>query len=306
MYRTHAALRSAGAGPPPRLQELAREHQEWRSWIGLLELVWRAQEDPIWAGADVSTGPEPGQETPLLHGAVITLGRRRAGRWVRRILSAARRAAPPGEAAAGLRGAKLRRVDGLRLLEATLREDEDSLVELAAGAGPEPRALGPAARLAAMPLLHACRQRLATEIPRIWWRGYCPVCGGWPAMAEMRGLDRERHLRCGGCGSDWRMPVLRCPFCDEKDHTRMGSLIPEGEEERRRIDVCESCKGYMKTVNTLTAIPEREVTVEDLATVELDIVALERGYRRPERSGYAPNVSLAGRSGLRRLAGIRR
>jgi hypothetical protein len=39
--------------------------------------------------------------------------------------------------------------------------------------------------------------------------------------------------------------------------------------------------------------------VDDLTTVPLDIAALERGYRRPERPGYALGAELVGDGGGR-------
>jgi hypothetical protein len=35
------------------------------------------------------------------------------------------------------------------------------------------------------------------------------------------------------------------------------------------------------------------VLLDDLTTVHLDVVALERGYQRPERPGYALEARLA-------------
>jgi FdhE protein len=39
-------------------------------------------------------------------------------------------------------------------------------------------------------------------------------------------------------------------------------------------------------VATLQGIPPFELLLQDLETVELDLVALDRGYRRPEKSGF--------------------
>ena len=125
-----------------------------------------------------------------------------------------------------------------------------------------------------------------------WLRGYCPLCGGWPTLVEMRGLDRSRRLRCGRCNGDWQLPVLRCPYCDELRHHQLHALAPEGDEQTRRVDVCESCKGYIKTFTTLQAQPLRSLALLDLATLELDVMAQDRGYTRPSRPGYPLEVSL--------------
>src|SRR3989454_9359488 len=72
-------------------------------------------------------------------------------------------------------------------------------------------------------------------MPTGWAYGDCPVCGGWPALAEIRGLDGSRHLRCGGCGGDWRTEWLLCPFCGERDHGNLGSLVSPESLERQKI-----------------------------------------------------------------------
>ena len=66
----------------------------------------------------------------------------------------------------------------------------------------DPDALSAAAALAVMPLLQALRRRFAPAIDPRWSEGVCPVCGGWPMLAEQRGLERARRLRCGRCGGD--------------------------------------------------------------------------------------------------------
>jgi formate dehydrogenase maturation protein FdhE len=46
------------------------------------------------------------------------------------------------------------------------------------------------------------------------------------------------------------------------------------------------CQGYVKARTTLQATPASAVVLEDLATVEWDVVARERGYTRPAQPGY--------------------
>src|SRR3989442_383371 len=42
-----------------------------------------------------------------------------------------------------------------------------------------------------------------------------------------------------------------------------------------------------KTITTLAPIPPAHVVLQDLATLVLDVAALEKGYRRPRRSRWA-------------------
>lgn len=231
----------------------------------------------------------------MLDGAVAVLDPLPATRWVDRLLRAASELAGAGrgERAASLTGA----VDALALLEAAIRQETERVASVAAAAGAPPDSLAVVAQLAAAPLLQAWAARLADRSPSAWNQGYCPVCGAWPALAELRGLERERRLRCGRCGSEWVIPLLHCPYCHETDHERLGSLVAEGEEQTRRADTCRTCGGYVKTFSRLAATPIWELPLEDLRSVDLDVAAAERGYARPARPGYAVAFRLLPSSG---------
>jgi len=71
------------------------------------------------------------------------------------------------------------------------------------------------------------------------------------------------------------------------DHKRLGVLLPEPHSTTGQIDTCATCQGYLKTHTTLQALPAYAVALQDLATIALDVAALDRGYARPERPGYA-------------------
>ncbi len=113
-----------------------------------------------------------------------------------------------------------------------------------------------------------------------WDAGMCPTCGGQPLLAEFRGLDQSRHLRCGLCAASWPAPRQRCPFCGNRDHERLGFLHREGEESQCRAAVCDACRGYLKTLSTLAALPPLSLLVADVATLHLDLAAADRGYFR--------------------------
>ncbi|HEX7118367.1 MAG TPA: formate dehydrogenase accessory protein FdhE [Longimicrobiales bacterium] len=270
---------------------MADLNPEWRAWLALVETTLDALEDPAW-GTAAPDAPAPARPAaaPLLHGTTIRVDARRARRWVRRLVKTAADESAPG--AASLRRFRFRRLDAAALLEAAVAHDTPRIEQIAAEVDADPHALAAVAQLAARPLLQASGRRLAGHVPPGWDHGYCPVCGAWPALAESRGIERARRLRCARCGADWNIVVLRCPFCGERDHRRQGGLVPDGEEEIRRVDTCHSCRGYVKTITTLRPIAPPAVLIEDLATVELDIAALERGYARPERPGYTVVVSV--------------
>ena len=178
------------------------------------------------------------------------------------------------------------------LLEDALNGDADSIARAAAAGGYDETAFAQLLELALQPVLWEAAERCAgiTDIDR-WDRGYCPVCGAWPALAELIGAEKRRVLRCGRCGTWWSWLVLLCPYCGNDDHRTLGSLMPEivrsgpaspaRAEPHSRVDTCERCHGYLKSVATFSSVPTPRLAAEDAATVELDVGARAAGYTRP-------------------------
>jgi FdhE protein len=279
----------------------------------LLDLALEAADAPEWASAVPVALPDRTLGAPMLDGTTLRVDARRARRLLRELLrachskrsedssSARLRRAPAGlrpsvrnDDAGGIqpsaRNDRRRRLDALAVLHGAITHDVDAIEQAALAAGVDSGHLAAVAQLAVVPILRACATRFREQIPSDWMHGYCPVCGAWPALAELRGLERNRRLRCGRCSTDWPIPVLRCPFCDELHHDKLHALLPEGDEQTRRVDVCDTCKGYLKTFSTLQAMPLRSLAIIDLATIELDIVAQERGYERPSRPAYPLSI----------------
>jgi FdhE protein len=129
-------------------------------------------------------------------------------------------------------------------------------------------------------LLQFAAQLAALQAVAPWQRGYCPICGSWPLLGEHRGLEQMRFLRCGLCAAEWAVDRLLCPYCGCRNHEYLGYLHVEDEEQKRAV-TCEQCHGYVKVIATLMSIPPIELAVHDLATIHLDMVAIERGYIAP-------------------------
>jgi FdhE protein len=139
-------------------------------------------------------------------------------------------------------------------------------------------------RFTLFPVLAAFGEALAPlRSGVVWVRGYCPTCGSWPLLGELRGLEQVRWLRCGLCAAGWDFPRLACPFCDNRNHEQLGYLHIEGEQDRRRAATCEACRGYVKTLATLGPLSLPQLLVADVSTIFLDLAAAERGYAVPAR-----------------------
>jgi FdhE protein len=113
----------------------------------------------------------------------------------------------------------------------------------------------------------------------VWDKGYCPVCGSQPLMGELKGEEGKRTWTCSFCESQWRGKRLMCPFCENTDHKTLRYFYTE-KEKAYRIDVCDKCKRYIKTVDARQLSDEIFLPVEDLATLHLDILAAEKGFKR--------------------------
>jgi FdhE protein len=57
-------------------------------------------------------------------------------------------------------------------------------------------------------------------------------------------------------------------------------------ENRFRVQVCDRCHGYLKIGNAFDPPPAELLPLDDLASIDLDVVAIERGYVRPNKAGF--------------------
>ncbi len=266
-----------------RVAEARRASPESERWLALLDAALsESDHSALWESAVPEPAGNRPVKAPLLARAEIAVDGRAMRGWARRLFA---RAAP----------ASSRRIDGVALLEAAVNQDDARLAALATAAGVAPDVVRVVAQMAALPLLQACGRRLAGTLPATWWEGYCPLCGTWPVLAEYAGLERQRRLRCGRCGTAWAVPLLRCAFCDETHHESLGYLQPEGAEEMRKVELCQTCKGYLKGLATVRPLAAWTLLLDDLGTVHLDVAALERGYQRPGRPGYALEARVSAR-----------
>lgn len=134
------------------------------------------------------------------------------------------------------------------------------------------------------PSIHANVEKLRDQIDlKNWQRGYCPICGSLPQMCELKG-EGQRYFQCSFCDFQWASERLKCPFCENRDHEKLHYFYAEGQEAHR-VDLCDKCKQYIKTVDSRTIGYEPDLNLEDIITIHLDILASEKGFKRP-----VPNI----------------
>ncbi len=166
-----------------------------------------------------------------------------------------------------------------RLLRHAAAGESAFVRTLARVLGVDPALLDVVAQNAVKPALRAWRRQLAPLACGLpWERGYCYVCGARAALAELRGSELFRRLRCGRCGADWGVRRLLCPFCGDENASSLGFLHTGEPMETARIEVCDGCGEYLKVVTAFEPGAPDDVVVEDLATLALDYAARARGY----------------------------
>src|SRR5690606_10079583 len=111
---------------------------------------------------------------------------------------------------------------------------------------------------------------------------FCPSCGRRPqvSLLQTEGAGARRLLVCSLCFTEWRFKRVCCTSCGEERYARLGYVRSPGFPHIR-LDLCESCKRYLKTIDQTIdgkAVP----LVDDIASLALDIWAVEQGYEKLE------------------------
>lgn len=113
----------------------------------------------------------------------------------------------------------------------------------------------------------------------------CPFCGGMPQLSILQtsGGSLEgggRALLCATCLTVWPIRRVLCVHCGEEDERKLG-YFHSTTYEQLRIDACDSCRHYLKTVD-LTRLGTAVPIVDEVAGASLDVWAREHGYEKIE------------------------
>jgi FdhE protein len=309
------------ASPEALLQRLDRRVTVLRTQHPELEAALTLQRDIIHAqvfsrrppAASAFPMPRPrivariAEGVPLLHDQPVSIDLHFAADLFGRLLNtlAERGPAAPTDGLDELmRAATSDRLDPEPIFGEAFVQHADHLGQIAVSAEVSADLLAATATLAVAPLLRAYAERLLPLVDPIgeWTRGYCPICGAWPLLAEVRAVDAPRWFRCGLCGSGWPdQDKPTCAYCGNDDERSLGTLSLDGEQ-RFHASFCERCRGYLKVGNTLEPPPAELLAIDDVASLQLDLAAAERGYQRPSGSGYRIELAVPQDEWLEELA----
>ncbi len=125
-------------------------------------------------------------------------------------------------------------------------------------------------------------ERYATKLqpivdPVMWPHGFCPICGKKPSFAIITPEHGKRLLVCGVCGFQWPFQRIKCLFCGNENQQSLSYLMV-AHEDMYRIETCELCRCYIKTIDAKNATHETDYFLEPIITLHLDIIAQKHGY----------------------------
>lgn len=126
-------------------------------------------------------------------------------------------------------------------------------------------------------LRKAALARLPAFDPTLWYRGYCPICGGWPDLGLLDADKGARSLVCARCDAIWPYRRVGCPFCGDDEHIHYFAA----SDDKFRVYVCENCHTYLKHARLPIDDLARSLLGLRLLTVGLDLEAEAKGLKRP-------------------------
>jgi len=118
------------------------------------------------------------------------------------------------------------------------------------------------------------------DVPFLDQPGRCPVCGSHPVASIVRGggqYQGYRFLQCGLCATEWHMVRTKCSHCDSTKGIAYHGI--EGGSEAVKAESCDECKTYRK-IGYQDKDYAFEPLADDLASLTLDLLMNEAGYRR--------------------------
>lgn len=125
----------------------------------------------------------------------------------------------------------------------------------------------------------ACRLD-ARDVPYLDTPGLCPICGSMPVASIVR-IDGQyqgyRFVQCGLCSNEWHMVRVKCSHCDSTKGIAYHGI--EGGSDALKAESCDACHTYRK-IGYQEKDYELEPLADDLASLTLDLLMSEAGYRR--------------------------
>ncbi|HWK96832.1 MAG TPA: formate dehydrogenase accessory protein FdhE [Pseudolabrys sp.] len=109
--------------------------------------------------------------------------------------------------------------------------------------------------------------------------GACPCCGGPPVASLVVGWEGAHNTRfcvCSLCATSWNYVRIKCTLCGETG----GIGYQHVEHDKQvRAETCDKCHSYVKIMQQV-ANPALDPVADDVASLALDLLVRDLGYRR--------------------------
>lgn len=141
--------------------------------------------------------------------------------------------------------------------------------------------------LLALAFLQPCAELLrahASRLPNRHTYAVCPFCNRKPGVGVLRqqGDGAAKFLVCVFCSNEWEFRRIVCPGCGEENDQKL-PVFTASDFDHIRVECCETCKTYIKTVD-LTKNGLAEPVVDELASAPLDLWAHDHGYAKLQKN----------------------
>ncbi len=163
------------------------------------------------------------------------------------------------------------------LFSAVLNENREVFEKAGRKMGMDPQIAEFLAISSLVPSLRVCSHQLSHHLDSDNWEaGYCPVCGSMPSLSVLREKG-DRHMICGFCRKEWAVSRFLCFHCNTAD-AKHHQYFYTDEEKEYRVEVCDQCGTYLKTVDMRKMDRFFYPPLEEIVTLHLDMNAQGKGY----------------------------
>ena len=110
--------------------------------------------------------------------------------------------------------------------------------------------------------------------------GACPACGGPPVASLIvgwTGAHATRFCACALCGTLWNYVRVKCTLCGSTKGIAYHGI--SGDAGTIKAETCDSCRGYVKILYQHKD-PALDPVADDVASLGLDLLVREQGFRR--------------------------
>lgn len=118
------------------------------------------------------------------------------------------------------------------------------------------------------------------DIPYVDAPGACPVCGVPPVASIVRiggAYQGYRYTQCSLCGTEAHVVRVKCTNCDSTKGIAYHGI--EGGNPALKAESCDECYTYRK-IGYQEKDFDFEPLADDLASLTLDLLMSDAGYRR--------------------------